>query len=200
MAPRSQQRRRRRHPEATQTPQQPESTPDPNAQPDYDTDGDGLIEINNLEQMDATRYDPDEDGVRWTLKTWTATAMMISSSTLPPPVATPPLSHHRRRSCLRRWRVHRLRVVPPPGFRRSGQLRLRTGQHRLDTGRRMDAHPAMPGLCQRLHEKGHPDLRRAIPAYMQNGTGTWTTWIWTLTLPRESTTSGTSGPAASTRH
>ena len=102
---------------------------------------------------------------RWTLKTWTATAMMISSSTLPPPVATPPLSHHRRRSCLRRWRVHRLRVVPPPGFRRSGQLRLRTGQHRLDTGRMMDAHPAMPGLCQRLHEKGHPDLRRAIPAY-----------------------------------
>ena len=63
MAPRSQQRRRRRHPEATQTPQQPESTPDPNAQPDYDSDGDGLIEINNLEQLDATRYDPDGDGV-----------------------------------------------------------------------------------------------------------------------------------------
>ena len=63
MAPRSQQRRRRRHPEATQTPQQPESTPDPNAQPDYDSDGDGLIEINNLEQLDATRYDPDCDGV-----------------------------------------------------------------------------------------------------------------------------------------
>ena len=91
MAPRSQQRRRRRHPEATQTPQQPESTPDPNAQPDYDSDGDGLIEINNLEQLDATRYDPDEDGVRWTLKTWTATAMMISSSTVPPLAATPPL-------------------------------------------------------------------------------------------------------------
>ena len=28
----------------------------------YDTDGDGLIEISNLEQLDAIRYDPDGDG------------------------------------------------------------------------------------------------------------------------------------------
>ena len=50
-------------PDATETPQQPESAPDPNARPDYDTDGDGLIEINYLEQLDAMRYDPDGDGV-----------------------------------------------------------------------------------------------------------------------------------------
>ena len=29
----------------------------------YDTDGDGLIEISNLEQLDAIRHDPDGDGV-----------------------------------------------------------------------------------------------------------------------------------------
>ncbi len=50
-------------PTPTRTPEQPDSTPDPNAQPDYDTDGDGLSEINNLEQLDAMRYDPDGDGV-----------------------------------------------------------------------------------------------------------------------------------------
>ena len=41
----------------------PSGTPTPNAQADYDTDGDGLIEINNLEQLEAIRYDPDGDGV-----------------------------------------------------------------------------------------------------------------------------------------
>ena len=29
----------------------------------YDTDGDGLVEIDNLEQLDAIRYDPDGDGI-----------------------------------------------------------------------------------------------------------------------------------------
>ena len=30
--------------------------------PDYDADGDGLIEINSLEQLNAIRYDMDGDG------------------------------------------------------------------------------------------------------------------------------------------
>ena len=32
------------------------------AQAKYDADGDGLIEVSNLEQLDAIRYDPDGDG------------------------------------------------------------------------------------------------------------------------------------------
>ena len=95
----------------------------------HDADGDGLIEVHYLEQLDAIRHDGDgrTDGDDGAAADAAAFPRCRGGNGLRQP-------------------LHRLRTGPPAGLRRRRQLRHRRGQRRVDYRRRLAAPFYGPGL------------------------------------------------------
>ena len=148
-----------RRPPATPAPTEPA----PNGR--YDADGDRLIEISNLEQLDAMRHDGhalnpeaiDGDGVPWGDEAGAAYSRAF-------PTGEGESGLHRG--------LPRLRTGPFPGLPGRGQPRLRRREPRVDFGRRLAAprerfRRRLRGQrvqhIQPVHQPPGGRLRRVVP-------------------------------------